>query len=149
MTFRIESSDIIDGQPIDRKFTMHGANVTPNISWSRLPKETKELLLICYDPDALHVSNKVWVHWLVTSIDPNTHTIDKLQKIHKNDFGLKGYNGPKPPPNSGVHHYHFKIIALDTYLDFKLDSKYLYAHVMNKINRHVIAESEIVGTYEK
>jgi len=149
MSFQIKSRDIVDGQPIDRKFTMYGDNVTPNISWSRVPKETKELLLICYDPDALYVANKVWVHWLVTSIDPNTRTSDELHEIHKNDFGLKGYNGPKPPPNSGVHHYHFKIIALDTHLKFKPDSKYLYARVMDTINRHVIAESEIVGTYEK
>ena len=25
-----------------------------------------------------------------------------------------GYRGPAPPPGHGVHHYHFKLYALDT-----------------------------------
>lgn len=147
MSFQINSTDIIDGQPIAKRFTKYGHNITPNISWSTPPEGTHELLLICYDPDAQRVAGKVFVHWLVT-LDPNKST-PKGSNALKNDFSSNRYDGPKPPSRSGVHHYHFKIIALDRHIDFDPDSTYIYADVMNKISRHIIAESEIVGTYEK
>ena len=31
----------------------------------------------------------------------------------KNDFGNLHYDGPQPPPGHGVHHYHFRVFALD------------------------------------
>jgi len=33
-----------------------------------------------------------------------------------NDFGKPGYGGPCPPRGHGVHHYHFRLYALDAEL---------------------------------
>jgi phosphatidylethanolamine-binding protein (PEBP) family uncharacterized protein len=35
----------------------------------------------------------------------------------ENDFGRRGYGGPMPPEGHGVHHYHFKVYALDAKLE--------------------------------
>jgi Raf kinase inhibitor-like YbhB/YbcL family protein len=65
----------------------------------------------------------------------------------KNSFGSIGYRGPLPPRGHGVHHYHFKIYALDETLNLKsgLDKKSLLAAMKD----HVLAEGEIVGTYQR
>lgn len=150
MTLRIKSKNIIDGHPIEKQFTKYGANKTPDISWSDVPNGTKELLLICYDPDAKSVAGKIWVHWLVTAIDPKTNKLtNNRYYVMKNSFDDEKYDGPKPPSGTGVHNYHFKIIALDKYQNFDINKAYDYDDVIKKINGHVLEESEIVGTYVK
>jgi hypothetical protein len=39
-----------------------------------------------------------------------------------NDFGAARYDGPQPPPGHGVHHYHFRLTALDT-------RRWFFAHI--------------------
>ena len=58
-----------------------------------------------------------------------------------------GYGGPAPPPGHGVHHYHFKLYALDTILSVSsgLDKPGLLAAMKD----HVVAEAELVGTYQR
>ena len=58
-----------------------------------------------------------------------------------------GYRGPLPPPGSGVHHYHFKLYALDAPLEAEpgLDKKVL----SEKMQGHILAEGELMGTYQR
>ena len=58
-----------------------------------------------------------------------------------------GYRGPMPPPGHGVHHYHFKLYALDKPLDLKsgIDKHALLAAMQG----HILAEGEIIGTYQR
>ena len=58
-----------------------------------------------------------------------------------------GYRGPAPPKGHGLHHYHFKLYALDAPLDLKpgVDKSALLA----AIEGHVLAEGELVGTYQR
>jgi Raf kinase inhibitor-like YbhB/YbcL family protein len=58
-----------------------------------------------------------------------------------------GYRGPKPPVGHGVHHYHFKLYALDAPLSAEpgLEKKAL----LEKMEGHVLAEGELMGTYER
>lgn len=58
-----------------------------------------------------------------------------------------GYRGPAPPPGHGVHHYHFKLYALDTAL--KLPPRMDKEAVANAIQGHVLAQAELVGAYER
>jgi phosphatidylethanolamine-binding protein (PEBP) family uncharacterized protein len=52
-----------------------------------------------------------------------------------------------PPPGHGVHHYHFRLYALDTALDAQpgLDKSQLLA----KMKGHIIAEGVLTGTYQR
>jgi Raf kinase inhibitor-like YbhB/YbcL family protein len=58
-----------------------------------------------------------------------------------------GYRGPAPPPGHGVHHYHFRLYALDCELAVNpgLDKKTL----LRAMDGHVLAEGELVGTYQR
>ena len=54
---------------------------------------------------------------------------------------------PLPPPGHGAHHYHFKLYALDTKLD--LAPSATKAQFLDAMKDHVLAEGELVGTYER
>ena len=58
-----------------------------------------------------------------------------------------GYRGPAPLPSHGVHHYHFRLYALDTALTLppRMDKE----AVLSAIGGHVLTEAEIVATYER
>ena len=52
--------------PIPKQYTGEGTNISPPLSWRGVPKEAKELALICDDPDA--PTPKPWVHWVAYKI---------------------------------------------------------------------------------
>jgi Raf kinase inhibitor-like YbhB/YbcL family protein len=108
----LTSSAFEEGQPIPRKFSCHGADVSPALAWQGVPSNAAALVLFVDDPDG-----RDWVHWIVLDlpakdgalaegVDPRA---DRPQQ-GKNDFGKVGYGGPCPP--SGTHHYRFTLYAL-------------------------------------
>ena len=64
----------------------------------------------------------------------------------KNSAYQIGYIGPCPPVGHGVHHYHFKIYALDTELDHP---KVQERGPLEAMNGHIIEQAEIVGLYKR
>ncbi len=66
MTLLITSAAFTQGHPIPKKYTGEGVDVSPPLSWSGLPEGTKELALICDDPDA--PTPEPWVHWVIYKI---------------------------------------------------------------------------------
>ena len=58
-----------------------------------------------------------------------------------------GYAPPCPPPGHGLHHYHFKLYALDTMLDLAEDT--MAPGLEAGMKGHVLAETELVGTYKR
>ena len=58
-----------------------------------------------------------------------------------------GYDGPCPPWNDSiVHHYHFRLYALDV-ASLGLDDGFSLADVRKAMDGHVLAEAEVMGTY--
>jgi Raf kinase inhibitor-like YbhB/YbcL family protein len=58
-----------------------------------------------------------------------------------------GYDGPCPPWNDTlVHHYHFRVYALDTD-KLALTPGFTLAQLQAAIGGHVLAEAELTGTY--
>jgi Raf kinase inhibitor-like YbhB/YbcL family protein len=156
MTVQVASSAFTQGHPIPKKYTGEGADVSPPLSWSGVPDGTKELALICDDPDA---PNGDWVHWVIYKIPASAKGLpegvpprSRLKEPHgavqgENSWPATGYRGPMPPPGHGVHHYYFKLYALDATLDVEpgLDKK----AIMSKIGDHIIAEGVLMGTYQR
>ena len=160
MKFTLTSSAFSSGQKIPKRYTGDGADVSPALSWGQTPAGTKELALICDDPDA--PTPEPWVHWVlyaipatVTSlaegIDPTPRPASPAEaRQGKNswDSGRTiGYRGPAPPPGHGVHHYHFRLYALDARLDLApgRDKQQL----LKTLEGHVLAEAELVGVYQR
>jgi Raf kinase inhibitor-like YbhB/YbcL family protein len=147
------------GKPIPKKYTADGENVSPPLTWSGNPAGTKQFALICDDPDA--PTPQPWVHWVIYKIPSEAKSLPEnlpkegrlknpagaLQGANSFPKDTAGYGGPSPPKGHGVHHYHFKLYALDQELQCEplLEKKDLLA----AINGHVLAEGELIGTYER
>jgi Raf kinase inhibitor-like YbhB/YbcL family protein len=157
MTLTIRSSAFSDQARIPKRFTGDGEDVSPELSWSGVPAGAKELALICDDPDA--PTPEPWVHWVIYKI-PTTATglrenVPKTGSMSEpagamqgvNSWGTIGYRGPAPPRGHGVHHYHFKLYAVDSALNVAagVDKKKL----LSAMQGHIVAQGELVGTYER
>jgi Raf kinase inhibitor-like YbhB/YbcL family protein len=65
-----------------------------------------------------------------------------------NDGGKPGYTGMCPPKGKGLHHYHFRLFALDVAnLDVAADAS--VRDVEQAAERHQRATAELVGTFER
>lgn len=160
MSFSLQSTAFQQGQPIPALHTDDGEDVSPPLSWDQPPEGTRQLALICDDPDA--PSPEPWVHWIiyalpanVTSLPEGIPTSDRidspvsaLQGENSWTSGqMIGYRGPAPPRAHGVHHYHFNLYALDRELD--LQPGLTKAELLKAIEPHVIATTELMGTYAR
>jgi Raf kinase inhibitor-like YbhB/YbcL family protein len=144
----LTSGAFADGRPIPVEYSCDGANQSPALSWDEPPPGTKSFALVIDDPDA---PSGTFRHWGVYDIPASARAIDAGQRIGtevKNDKGTPGYTGPCPPPGHGVHHYHFKLFALDVDR-LNLGTEARVADVETEAAKHAIAQVELVGTFER
>jgi hypothetical protein len=64
----------------------------------------------------------------------------------KNSAGRTGYTGPCPPPGK-IHHYYFKVYALDQATSFAPGLG--KAQLLSLIEGHILAQGQVMGTYER
>jgi hypothetical protein len=152
---KITSDTFQTGMAIPKRCSQEGQSISPQLSWTGVPSETRELVLVCEDPDA--PSAHPIVHWVAYNISPTVTSLPEGVapsvelpnggRQAKNYTGKFGYLGPMPPLGHGLHHYHFQLFALDGPLSFAEppDRNALVAAMRHK----VIAEGELVGTYER
>jgi len=141
-----------NGDMIPVRYTCNGINISPPMKWNNLPKGTKSLTIICYDPDA---PAGTWTHWVYYNIPPQKSRLpEHIQRTGylrdgsiqgKNDFGKIGYCGPCPP--YGIHRYYFKLFALDTVLN--LPEGISRAGLLKAMRGHIIQEAELMARYGK
>ena len=67
---KLTSPAFDEGEPVPKKFTGEGEDVSPALAWSEVPEGTKQFALICDDPDAPR--KEPWVHWVLYKIPPET-----------------------------------------------------------------------------
>ncbi|MEB2284316.1 MAG: hypothetical protein B6D46_04455 [Polyangiaceae bacterium UTPRO1] len=139
---------------IPRKHTCEGDDAAPPLSWSGVPAAAKSLVLIVDDPDAPDPAapKLTWVHWVLYDI-PTTATgipdggtpLPVGTRKGWNDWKRTRYGGPCPPV--GRHRYFHKLYALDVVLgDLGQATK---AVIEDAMRGRVVAEAQLVGTYEK
>ncbi len=154
MALKITSSVFEDGGEIPAKYTCQGADVSPPLAFSGVPDGAKSLVLIVDDPDAPDpkAPKMTYVHWVLYNLPPDTRGFDEGAKTFPpgagdgiNDWKRTGYGGPCPP--IGRHRYFFKLYALDAKLA-SLDKPTKDA-VLKAMQGHVLAEAQIIGTYQK
>src|SRR5262249_14422550 len=66
MSLIVRSPAFTDGQPIPRRHTGDGEDLSPPLSWSGLPAAARGLALIVEDPDA--PTQEPWVHWVIYNL---------------------------------------------------------------------------------
>jgi Raf kinase inhibitor-like YbhB/YbcL family protein len=120
-----------------------------------VPEGTKSLVLIIDDPDAPDpkAPQIVWVHWVVYNIPPDTRGLPENaikaglpqgSAVGVNDFKKTGYGGPCPP--IGRHRYLHKPYALDVTVNLGKATK---SQIEQAMKGHVLADAELIGTYQK
>jgi Raf kinase inhibitor-like YbhB/YbcL family protein len=156
MALILTSTAFANNGEIPKQYTCEGSDTSPPLRWSEAPHGAKSFALIIDDPDAPdpRAPKMTWVHWVVYNIragaqdvpeDAANSGLPAGAKQGLNDWKRAGYGGPCPP--IGRHRYFHKLYALDTVLpDLGHPMK---AQLLDAIKGHVIAEAQLVGTYQK
>ena len=156
-SINVRSDAIAPGSPIPDKYSDYGAGVSPPLSWSGVPAGAKSLVLLMEDPKA--ASPIPFAHWVIANLPPNVTQLPEAfsgkgqppqqaaGQQGTNSRSEIGYLGPRPPAGDPPHPYHFQIFALDTVLD--LPAGFNRQYLLKKMQSHVIAQGELVGTFDK
>lgn len=159
--FTLTSADVTEGQPLKNAqvsgiMGAGGEDVSPQLSWSGFPEETRSFAVTVFDPDAPTASG-FW-HWAVANLPATVTELpagvgdgsmlpgDALTLC--NDAGMRRYVGAAPPAGHGYHRYFVVVHALSVEkLDLTEDASpaYLGFNLFMK----AVARAVIHGTYEQ
>jgi Raf kinase inhibitor-like YbhB/YbcL family protein len=151
---RLESAAFREGEPIPKEHSRDGADSHPALSWPGAPAGSETFALVCDDPDA---PRGTWVHWILYDV-PGTAAglpagVAKAGRHPSggahgtNDFGELGWGGPAPPRGHGLHHYVFRLYALDRKLGLPAGAS--RPELEAAMKGHVLAEAKLTGTYRR
>ena len=156
MQFHLTSSAFSEGREIPPQYTCDGDDISPPLAWEGCPPGTRSLALFVDDPDAPDpkAPKMTWVHWVLYNLPPSCTHLDPGvsgrglppgTKQGQNDWKRSGYGGPCPP--IGRHRYFHKLYALDVELpDLGVAPKSVVEKAMAG---HILAEAQLVGTYQR
>jgi len=128
----------VTGQPIPRRHSCEGEDLSPPLQWGGVPPGAVSLALIVDDPDA---PVGTFTHWLAWGISPDAGGLAEGQPAPsegRNDFGQAGH---------GVHRYFFRLHALES--EPALPSGASRNELERAIAGRVVAVAELVGTYQR
>ncbi|MBB2992597.1 hypothetical protein FHR72_004098 [Mycolicibacterium iranicum] len=160
-TFELTSQTFSDGQAwgddqVSGIMGAGGSDVSPQLSWSGFPEQTRSFAVTVFDPDAPTVSG-FW-HWAVFNL-PATVT-DLPEGVGDgsslpgdavtlaNDAGLKRFIGAAPPAGHGPHRYIVAVHAVDVE-KLEIPAEATPAYLGFNLFSHAIARALITGTYEQ
>src|SRR3954447_26499716 len=137
-----------DGQPLPKKYTKDGENVSPPLKWSSGPTGTTGYIVIAEDPDA---GKKIpALHWLVYRIPFGTNELPENASASgtlvqgKNYKGEIGYTGPDPSKGN-THRYVFQVFAVDQ--SAGIGPGATLADMEQAALRSALAKGKLTGTY--
>jgi Raf kinase inhibitor-like YbhB/YbcL family protein len=142
----LRSSAFNDHTLIPDRYSKGGDNISPPLEWGGIPDGTRELALLCEDPDA---PGGTFVHWVVTGISPNSTGVREGESpagtIGRNGFDELGWGGPQPPVGDDPHRYFFRLYALDQPLGLAEAPGAEQVH--KTMEGHVLARGTHVGLF--
>jgi Raf kinase inhibitor-like YbhB/YbcL family protein len=128
-----------------------GDDTSPQLSWTGVPPDTRQLVLIMDDIDVpfprplLHT---------VAVIDAGVRDVEAGALVPETaglrfipgSLGHRGYTGPRPIPGHGPHRYRFQVFALDVPIDESVTKS---KALLTQMAGHVLARGVLTGTYER
>ncbi|AXK39244.1 YbhB/YbcL family Raf kinase inhibitor-like protein [Crenobacter cavernae] len=155
MSLTLTSAAFAANGTIPAHLTCEGRDVSPPLAWSGAPEGTQSFVLIVDDPDAPDPAapRMTWVHWVLynlpattTGLPEDVRALPPGTREGLNDWQKTGYGGPCPP--IGTHRYFHKLYALDTVLPDHINRP-TKSELMIAMHGHVLAQTELIGTYRK
>ena len=158
MTISVTSTAFEAGKPIPKKYTGEGEDLSPPLAWSNVPKGTKELALICDDPDA---PMGTWVHWVLYKIPADATSLPEglpREKTLKTPAGaVQGVNSFSRTTWAIAGRCRRRATAriITTSRSTPSISRYPRRRALTRrrslaeIHDHVLAQGELVGTYQR
>ncbi|MCI6575103.1 MAG: YbhB/YbcL family Raf kinase inhibitor-like protein [Actinomycetaceae bacterium] len=157
-SFTLTSQNFCDGKQLPALHANDGGDLSPQLSWSGFPRNTKSFVVTCYDPDAPTPAG-YW-HWIAVNIPASVTDLAQAAGCSDealpagafhiaNDNSLRRYSGPLPPAGDHAHRYFFVVHALDVErLD--IDPQTTNAtQVSFTTGMHTLGRALIVGTYQR
>ena len=162
-SFEVTSSDVAEGEKLDNAhvsgiFGAGGEDISPQLSWSGFPEETKSFAVTVYDPDAPTAAG-FW-HWAVFNIPVTTTELatgagdDTGSGLPagaiqlKNDGGVRQFLGAAPPEGHIAHRYVVVVHAVDVEsLDVPNDATPTVLGF--NLFFHTLARAQIVPVYQR
>ncbi|MDL9935877.1 YbhB/YbcL family Raf kinase inhibitor-like protein [Gordonia sp. ABSL1-1] len=161
--FTLTSESVTDGAPLRSQqvsgiMGAGGDDLSPQLSWSGFPSDTKSFAVTVYDPDAPTAAG-FW-HWAVADIPVSVTSLPEgagdasggglpagaVQLL--NDASSKRFVGAAPPPGHGPHRYFIVVHAVDVE-SLELPDNATPAYLGFNLFFHSIARATIVGTHEQ
>jgi Raf kinase inhibitor-like YbhB/YbcL family protein len=149
LSMQLASARIAAGE-LSKAITCDGAGLSPQLTWSEPPPQTRSLALVVTDRDSPLGYN--FVHWVIYNISPSTrelpaeipaqNTLPDGVEQGPNDSNKPGYTPPCPKGKS--HRYDFILYALDTRVNLPSATK---KQLLSAVSGHVLARGELVGRY--
>jgi Raf kinase inhibitor-like YbhB/YbcL family protein len=126
-------------------YTCDGRGTSLPLSWSGVPHDAKELVLVMRDPDA---PGGTFVHWALAGIAPTATGFPaggvSGQVIPgRNSAGTLGYTGPCPPAGAQAHHYVLTLSALVS------PSGLHPGFTADQLQTRALAIATLIGTYAR
>ena len=152
MVLTLVSPAFADGDAIPPKYTRIHENLFPPLKWSGVPDGTRSFALVVEDADA---PSGIFRHCGIFNIRPTLkglpESVDTVPgqapRFSENDFGNARYDGPQPPKDHGVHHYHFRLAALDV-PNLSVPSSAGAGLMWNAARKYILAQATLTGTFE-
>jgi len=162
-SFEVTSTDVADGEELgDAQVSgimgAGGGDVSPQLSWSGFPVETKSFAVTVYDPDAPTASG-FW-HWAVLNVpgtitelatgagdDTGSGLPDGAIQL-RNDGGGRQFLGAAPPEGHIRHRYFVVVHAVDVEtLDVPEDAT--PAVLGFNLFSHTLGRAQVVPSYQR
>jgi len=151
MTLTLVCTAFAEGDQIPQKYARSGENLLPPLRWQGAPPDVQSFALIVEDPDA---PSGTFRHCGIFDIPADWRDLPvgmdaKHGSLHfsENDFGYARYDGPQPPRGHGLHHYHFKLAALDV-PSLPVTAAAGVEAMWREARRHIISQASLTGTFE-
>jgi Raf kinase inhibitor-like YbhB/YbcL family protein len=156
----------LDGGTIPVKYTQAGDQISPALSWTRVPDGTQSFVLLFHDVDSATGNGTDDVlQWLLWNVPAQTTMLPEgvPQGMQLADgtrqISATGpfYRGPGAPAAGTAHHYVFELFALDTMLNVQTAAQVqgvnpgveTRAAVFRAIAGHVRGKAVYVGLFRR
>ncbi len=146
-----------DGGALATSYTFEGRNLSPPISWSEGPPQTRSFVVLMQDADAPSDKPGDGVNWSLYAVPPTVLALPRgLRNVAsptnplgaaqgRNSHDSLGYTGPHLAVGERAHHYHLQVFALDRPVRLRPGAQ--LPAVLRAMSGHVVARGELVATY--